>query len=271
MNEHRDSHADAAAQWEADFAEHARRFHALKRLMRRLPADPRCKVCAAPFKGFGGALARPFGYGQSRKNPNLCDVCIEASPDGGFESEGGILFADVRGYTRLSEGMSPSEVATLMNRFYAAASGMVFAEDGILDKLVGDEVMALFWPPLIEGDAAEKMVAAAEGLLRAVGYGSDDGSWLEVGVGLDYGPAYVGNVGGGEVRDFTALGDVVNTAARLQTAAEGGQIVVSERVYERVAERWPAARRVELPLKGKAKPVAARVVDLGEERRAQAG
>jgi len=166
----------------------------------------------------------------------------------------------VRGYTARTESSNPEEMARLMNRFYAAAIHVLAHHDAIIDKLVGDEVMALFIRGFAGAGYIEKMAASAEDLLRDVGYGKGD-SWLPLGVGLDFGRAFVGNVGTDEVKDFTALGDVVNTAARLQAEAKPGQIVMSERVYREVAERYPQASAVEFTLKGKSEPVAARVVD----------
>jgi adenylate cyclase len=101
------------------------------------------------------------------------------------------------------------------------------------------------------------MLLAAEDLLRGVGFGSDEEPWLPLGIGVDYGLASVGNVGSGEVKDFTAIGDVVNTAARLQASAEPGQLVMSERAYGLAGERWPDATALQLELKGKAEPVRA--------------
>jgi adenylate cyclase len=177
------------------------------------------------------------------------------------EAEIGVLFADVRGYTALSETKSPEEIASLMNRFYAVATSVLSDRYALIDKLIGDEVMALFLPGLTGPGYFDKMASSAEGLLRGVGYGSRKGPWLSLGVGLDFGLAFVGNVGSGEVKDFTALGDVVNTAARLQGEAKSGQIVISDRVFQEVAERYPDAHRVELELKGKSEPVAAHVVE----------
>jgi adenylate cyclase len=91
---------------------------------------------------------------------------------------------------------------------------------------------------------------------------------LELGVGIDIGRAYVGNVGAGEVKDFTAVGDVVNTAARLQSAADGGQIVISERLFERLARRPGNATATTLGLRGKQDAELARVIDLGATRTA---
>ena len=132
----------------------------------------------------------------------------------------------------------------------------------MIDKLIGDEVMALFLTGLTGRGCCEKMAAAAEGILRGVGYGSREGPWLSLGVGVDFGRAFVGNVGSGEVKDFTAIGDVVNTAARLQGEAKPGEMVMSERVYQEVAERYPLTPPVELQLKGKGETVSARVVSI---------
>ena len=234
----------------------------LRRAMRMTPSSPRCKFCLGPFAGIGGRVLRLTGYAPSRKNPQFCNRCFERAPMGGIEAEIGVLFADVRGYTTLAEARSPDEVARLLNRFYAVAAEALCSRDAIVDKLVGDEVMALFLPGVTGPDCPDKMASAAEALLQGVGYGSSRGPWLPLGIGMDFGLAFVGNVGAGEVKDFTALGDVVNTAARLQAEAKAGQTVMSERVYREVAERYPNVPRVELQLKGKSEPVAARVVEL---------
>jgi adenylate cyclase len=177
------------------------------------------------------------------------------------EIEVGVLFADMRGFTALSESKPPQEVAHLLDRFYFTAATVLYKHDAVIDKFVGDEVMALFLTGFTGPGCFGKMATAAEGVLRAVGYGSREVPWLPLGIGMDFGLAFVGNVGAGEVKDFTAIGDVVNTAARLQAEAKPGQIVMSERVYREVAERYPDVPRVELQLKGKSEPVAARVVE----------
>jgi adenylate cyclase len=228
---------------------------ALSRLLRALPSSPRCGICGAPFAGFGNRLIRPLGYRQSRKSPNLCATCVEASPPGGMKTEAGVLFADLRGFTRLSEETDPEAVSVLLRRFYACAEDVLFPQ-AVIDKLIGDEVMALYLPMFGRfEEAAPVMLDSARDLLRRVGYGSVEGPFAEVGIGLDYGEAFVGNVGRRSLNDFTAIGDVVNVAARLQGEAAGGEILVSGRLAERLAE--PPGERLELNLKGKAEPVIA--------------
>jgi adenylate cyclase len=149
----------------------------------------------------------------------------------------------------------------LLNRFYAAASA-VLMRSALIDKFVGDEVMALYLPQLLRTGWEDELVRDACDLLASVGYGSHAGPWLELGVGLDVGRAYVGNVGAGEIKDFTAVGDVVNTAARLQSAAGRGQIVLSERLFARLASRPQQAKATTLTLKGKHTTEPARVIDV---------
>jgi adenylate cyclase len=227
----------------------------LSRVLRALPSSPRCGICGAPFAGVGGRLIRPLGYRPSRKSPNLCATCVEAAPPGGMTMEAGVLFADIRGFTRLSERSDPEAVSALLRRFYTCAEDVLFPE-AVIDKLIGDEVMALYLP--IYGrfeEAAPVMLEHARGLLRGVGYGGAEDPFAEVGIGLDYGEAFVGNVGGDSYSDFTAIGDVVNVASRLQGAAAGGEIVASARLAERL-DAIPG-ERIELELKGRAEPVAA--------------
>jgi adenylate cyclase len=230
----------------------------LRHLNRAIPHAPRCKLCACPFGGLGRILPGP-NFSPSRKNPNFCKRCFEQAPIGCREMEIGVLFADVRGYTALSESRPAAEITELMNRFYALATKVLLRHDAVIDKLIGDEVMALFIPSWTPG-ATSHMVQAAEDLLRGVGFGSDGEPWLPLGIGIDYGVASVGNVGSGEVKDFTAIGDVVNTAARLQECAGAGQLVMSERVRASLEGQPLQAAPVELQLKGKADPVRAWVV-----------
>src|SRR3990170_2811424 len=137
--------------------------------MRRLPSSPRCAMCLSPFGGIGGRVLRLAGFAPSRKNPRWCNRCFEGAPLGGVELEIAVLFADVRGYTSMAEKMQPEQVAALMNRFYGAATDVLSKQDAVIDKLAGDQVMALFVPGLARRGPAEQCAAAAGLLLRSVG------------------------------------------------------------------------------------------------------
>src|SRR5947209_14456962 len=173
-----------------------------QRVMRHVPSEPRCRLCNARSGGVGGRIMRRVGFGPSRKNPSLCVTCFEKAPMGGVEMEVGVLFADVRGFTSFAERLTPPEVAELLNRFYACAT-KVLSRAAVIDKLVGDEVMALYIPQLIGEHWEDDMVRDARELLEAVGFGASGAPWLQLGIGLDIGRAFVGNVGSGEVKDFT--------------------------------------------------------------------
>jgi adenylate cyclase len=235
---------------------------AFSAVMRRMPSDPRCRLCHAPYGGIGGRIMRRVGFGPSRKNPSLCNTCFEKAPMGGVEMEIGVLFADVRGFTSLAETMAPTDVAALMNRFYKTATD-VLSRSAIIDKLVGDEVMAIYIPLLLTDGWEDEMLRDASDLLAAVGFGSGTEPWLRLGVGLDVGRAFVGNVGSGDVKDFTALGDVVNTAARLQGRAEAGQVVMSERLFDRLSDPRIDASARDMELTGKSESEQVRVIELG--------
>jgi adenylate cyclase len=232
--------------------------HAVARLFLALPSSPRCGVCGAPFAGVGRRIAGPLGYRPSRKNPTICSTCVEMAPPGGMKMATGVLFADLRGFTARVQDVDPEEAARVLRRFYRCAEDVLFP-DAVIDKLIGDEVMALYLPDMkreIEREEVPAMMLAhARSLLRAVGYGSGEPPFAEMGIGLDYGEAFVGNIGDRALFDFTAVGDVVNTASRLQGHAASGEIVLSERVA--VGLSAPLGTPVELELKGKSEPLSA--------------
>jgi adenylate cyclase len=150
---------------------------------------------------------------------------------GGAEVKVSLLFADVRGSTAIAERTPAQEFSKLMARFYVTAAKAIDARDGIVDKFVGDEVVALFIPGFAGDDHAADAIAAAAALL--VETGNDDGApWIPVGAGVHTGVAYVGVVGEADTHDFTALGDPVNTASRLASEAGPGEIVVSAAAAE---------------------------------------
>lgn len=244
------------------FAERFGRAHwrGLVHGLSRMPSGPRCEACGGPFGGLGGRVMRSIGRGPSRKNPRWCAACFEEAPEGGFTATIGVLFIDVRGSTALGETLTPRELVRRLNEFYDLVTRVV-VRHGLVDKLIGDEVMGIYLPPFSPGGRfIDTLVGDARELVRSIGYGSSTGPVIDVGIGIDVGPAYVGPVGEGEVKDFTAIGDVVNTASRLQAVAERGQIVMPERVARDAGLDSTLGQRVELELKGKARPLDARVL-----------
>jgi adenylate cyclase len=222
-----------------------------RRVFSLVPSARRCKFCNAPFRGPYAGLFGRLGYTPSRKNPNICERCIERAPEGGALVPVSVLFADVRGYTRLAEQLSSVETTAVLHRFYQTASVALLAHDAILGQIAGDEVMAIFVPGLAGIRYPKQAVDSAAAFLRGIGYGSAEGAWLQVGVGICTGEEYVGNVGGGGFKDFTAIGDITNTAARLQASAEGGEIVMCGATYEAVAGAYGVLEPKDLQLKGK--------------------
>jgi adenylate cyclase len=207
------------------------RFAALgPRLGRRafalFPGRPRCKVCNAPYGGPITLPFRAFGYRPSKKTPHVCARCLEWAPEGGAVVPISVLFADVRSYTSLTRSLPPDAVPALLNRFYDVASRVLLKQEGVLGQIAGDQVMGLFVPGLSGRDYPRKAVAAAAALLDAVGYGTPDGPWIEIGIGISTGEEYCGNVGGGGFKDFTAVGEVTNSAAGLTARAAAGDTIV---------------------------------------------
>jgi adenylate cyclase len=226
-------------------------YRAGRRIFGLLPSPWRCKFCNAPFRGPYAGAARRIGYAPSRKNPQVCARCIERAPEGGAIVPLAILFADIRGYTSLCEQVAAAEVHELLQRFYQTASPALLAQEGLLGQIAGDEVMALFVPGIAGGHYRRKAVEAARSLARAVRYTNSPAGGLEVGIGVASGEEFVGNVGGGGYKDFTAVGDVTNTAARLTSVARDGEIIVDSSTYEAVAAAYPDAERQQLNLRGK--------------------
>src|SRR5436189_3638114 len=190
-----------------------------RRLFGLMPSAARCKFCNAPFKGRYAGAVKTIGYTPSRKNPRICARCIERAPEGGAVVAVTVLFADVRGYTALCEQLEPAEVASLVQAFYETSSSALLAHEGLLGQIAGDEIEGIFVPGLAGSHYRRKAVEAARHLVRAVRYTEFSHGSLEVGIGVASGEEFVGNVGGGGYRDFAAIGDVTNLAARLTTAA----------------------------------------------------
>ena len=236
---------------------------------RRYPGSPRCKQCLVPLGGAVAPLVRLVTKKTpSRKNPNYCNICeefVETHP-GGAEIELSLLFADVRGSTALAERMSPADFSKLLRRFHTAASNTVIDTDGLVDRLVGDEIIGLYLPNR-GPDHAHRALHAAFDLLEATGHRDEAGPWLPVGAAVHTGVAYVGAVGLGHARDFTALGDAVNVAARLASAAGTGEVLVSEATHAQAGHDLGETETRRIELKGKSEPIDVRVAHVGPAAR----
>jgi adenylate cyclase len=237
----------------------------LRRIFRMLPRDPRCKFCNAPFQGPGGAVVRAlFGKQRSAMNPRFCNMCEEASRrfPGGAEVEMSMLFADVRGSTALSEKMSPSEFSRLINRFYTGATKLIIEEDGLVEKLAGDSVAA-FWGAGFAGpDYVRRTVKVAQKLSRAM-----EQQGIPVGIGVHSGVAYFGAMGAADgLTEISAIGDEVNTAARLASKASAGEIIVSEGALMAAGIDGSGLESRSLELKGISEPVPVRVLHSADEK-----
>lgn len=240
------------------------RERSLRRVLKMVPAERRCHLCAAPFAGAAAPVMRLLGKRPSDMHPNWCTSCFDymSTHHGGAEIECTMLFADIRGSTALGESMSPAEFRGLMDRFYGVSAEQVFAHDGMVDKFVGDELVAMFLPLLAGEQHAARAVETARAILVATGHDGPGVPWAPVGAGIQTGVAWVGAVGNEARTELTALGDAVNTAARLAAAAGTGEILVSEKTATAAGLGAGLARR-QLELRGKSAPTDVLVLQVG--------
>ena len=257
--------------WRAYLENGEPRIRVVRRLFNSIPSDPRCRLCQAPFKGVGAPVMRAMGRKPSAWNPHLCTACQNAliKNHGGAEVEGTMLFADIRGSTSIAEHTSPRDFKALLERFYGVATRAVVNHDGTIDKFVGDELVAMFYPSLAGERHVAQALGAAQEILRETGHDDPGGPWAPVGAGVHTGRVWFGVVGEGNVVDITSLGDVVNTTARLASAAGAGEVLLSVDAADAVGLE-PGLERRSLHLKGKDLPfdvVVAHLADRAVETR----
>lgn len=228
----------------------------LRRMWSRVPSSPRCKMCAAPFRGPGRLLTRVLMHGVAASNPLLCNACFGSlrKLPGGAEVEISVLFADIRGSTAIAERTSAAEFGALVQTFYRRAASAIDDSGGIIDKFLGDGIMVLFIPVFSGELHARRAIEAGEALLRAVADPHLMAGGVLVGAGVNTGQAFVGTVGSGERLDFTALGDTVNVAARLGGEAGAGELLVSDAAW-RASGRTDTLERRNVNVKGRTEPL----------------
>ncbi|HET6616571.1 MAG TPA: adenylate/guanylate cyclase domain-containing protein, partial [Gemmatimonadota bacterium] len=180
-----------------------------------------------------------------------------------------VLFADLKGYTSMSEGLDPEEVTILMNRLLRELAAAVYEYEGYVDKFIGDAVMALFGAPLAHEDDPERGVLAGLRMLEVVKKHNDESEYdLALRVGINLGEVVAAHLGSEMNLQYTVVGDTVNVASRLEGAAEPNTVLVSEPVWKRVRRRFEGLELPPLTLKGKAEPIRSwRVQGLRAERR----
>ncbi len=179
---------------------------------------------------------------------------------GGENRDIAVLFVDIRGFTTMSEVLEPEQIVEILNRYLSLTTASIFKNKGTLDKFVGDATMAVFNSPFDLDDYELRAVRAAMDIVAGGAALEDElqkefGRTIGFGVGVNVGPAVVGNVGCDFRMDFTAIGDTVNTAARLEANAKKGQVLISDTLYERIKDRIEVKEIGNIPLKGKSNGV----------------
>jgi class 3 adenylate cyclase len=200
-----------------------------------------------PLRGPLSAPFRLFGIRPSRMNPNTCTICEMAfsrvMKARSVTIDATIMFADLRGYTALTQSLEPAALTALLDAFYDDCAAAIWRYDGLLNKTIGDAVFAIFNFPVRRTDHAVQALLAArdiqerfgrrrDELVRAIG---SDGQEVGIGIGIDSGDTNFGEFGRTH-RDLTAVGTVVNRAARAQAAARSGEILVTSAVKDRTGK-----------------------------------
>jgi adenylate cyclase len=180
----------------------------------------------------------------------------EATKLGGDKRPVAVLFSDIRGFTPLSESMKPDEIAKLLTEYFTEMVECVFRHGGMLDKFIGDAVMAQWGAPLANPDDADRAMRAAIDMMAALEelnarWRAQGRPTLEIGIGLNYGEAFAGNIGSERRLEFTVIGDTVNTASRLCSAAGPGEILLSDGMRRALASPPALEERPPMDLKGK--------------------
>ena len=226
-----------------------------------------CKGCwqqmrlPVPLRGVASLPFRAVGIRPSRMNPNTCTICemmfkrvMKARQ---VEIDATILFADLRGYTNLSQSQSSGAMSELLDAFYDVCAAAIWRHDGIVNKTMGDAIMAVFNFPIRQDDHAaqavrtarevqERWIAQREKLSGAFGAEAET---IGIGVGVDCGTVNFGEFGRTH-QDLTAIGTVVNVASRAQSAAAAGEILVTGAVHERAGAELSQSRARDYRLKG---------------------
>ncbi len=209
-----------------------------------------CVVCGVPLVGLAAVFLRWRGIRRSPRNPNCCTQC-GAHLEEGRLVEMTVVFADLSSFTEMTGRLGATATYSVVDEFLRLASITLVSYGAFIDKYIGDAVMALFNIPIKRADHAAAAVAAAAKLQEVLPELSERlGVRLQASIGIASGFARVGRLGSDDIKDYTAIGDAVNQAARLQAQAGATEIVVSQDVYREVASAYPGVLAESLALKG---------------------
>jgi adenylate cyclase len=254
-------------EWRTSFPDDIKRWQTFLTLQHKLysllPGDPHCHECGVPMEGIGGNLLRFMGSAPSSFSPKLCSACEQSARhyEVGAEVELSMIFADVRDSTPLAESSGTMGFKEIIQRFYKETSKVLIEHNAMVNRLMGDQIIALFVPRFAGKDHAKVAVHAARELLRATGHGTSDGPWIPVGAGVHTGTAYVGAVGAAdEVTEIAVLGSAANMCARLSSKAAAGEMLISEQSVKSGNLDVEGLETRSLELKGVSQPVLVKVM-----------
>jgi adenylate cyclase len=209
-----------------------------------------------------------MGSAPSSFNPKLCSACEKSARhyEVGAEVELTMIFADVRDSTPLAESKGTMGFKEIIQRFYKETSKVLVEHNAMVNRLMGDQVIALFVPRFAGKDHAKIAVHAAQDLLKVTGHADSTGPWVPVGAGVHTGSAYVGAVGAADgVTEIAVLGSAANMCARLSSKAAAGEILISEDSVKSGNLNVERLEARSLELKGVAQPISVRVMKIKGE------
>jgi adenylate cyclase len=191
--------------------------------------------------------------------PNVVEQVVSGElfiEKGGKLSEVTMLCSDIRGFTPMSEKQRPEETVAMLNEYFEVMVDILFKHEGTLDKFVGDEIIGLFGAPIEVKDAPMKAVQCALEMQKALGEfnrtrAAENHEAIRVGIGINTGTVVTGAIGSSKALQYTAIGDAMNTAARLQSIAKAGEIIISEHTLELLGERVEAMTLPPVDIRGK--------------------
>ncbi len=214
-----------------------------------------CLVCGTALAGPLGMLFHLFGITRSARNPNICNRC-ETHMQEGRVIELSVIFADLTSFTEMTNRLGAERSYEVVEAFFKMANEVLHKNDAFIDKYIGDAVMAIFNAPIPNAKHARGATTAALGIQEGLKSVSKElGLDLQARVGVATGFARVGRLGSTDRKDYTAIGDVVNLASRLEAFAKPGEVLVDGKAFTQVAEDYPNIAAEEINVRGFAEPV----------------